>query len=168
MKGSPAKDVMAVNFRQKISGPRIGNIIDIDEQGKVLVDYPDNTLGPVPAGFTGSMISTISNISETKNQKVLLMFENDDPGLPIILDTFHDEIQKTANESFVNLEIDNPQDAVINGKRISFDAKDEIVLRCGKSSITLTKAGKVIIRGAYLLTRSSGVNRIKGGSVQIN
>ena len=30
------------------------------------------------------------------------------------------------------------------------------------------RAGKVLIRGAYLLSRSSGVNRIKGGSVQIN
>ena len=47
-------------------------------------------------------------------------------------------------------------------------AQQEIVLECGKASITLTRAGKVLIRGAYLLSRSSGVNRIKGGSVQIN
>ena len=33
---------------------------------------------------------------------------------------------------------------------------------------TLTRAGKILIRGAYLLARSSGVNRIQGGSVQIN
>ena len=32
----------------------------------------------------------------------------------------------------------------------------------------LTRAGKVLIQGAYLLSRSTGVNRIKGGSVQIN
>jgi hypothetical protein len=57
---------------------------------------------------------------------------------------------------------------MIDGKRVTFDAREEIVLRCGKASITLTKAGKVLIRGAYLLNRSSGVNRIKGGSVQIN
>ena len=59
-------------------------------------------------------------------------------------------------------------DVTVDGKRVSFNAEEEIVLRCGKASITLTKAGKVIIRGAYLLNRSSGVNRIKGGSVQIN
>ena len=47
-------------------------------------------------------------------------------------------------------------------------AEHEIVLRCGKASLTLTRAGKVLIRGTYLLSRSSGVNRIKGGSVQIN
>jgi hypothetical protein len=57
---------------------------------------------------------------------------------------------------------------VVDGKRFVFTAEDEIVLRCGRASITLTRAGKVLIRGAYLLNRSSGVNRIKGGSVQIN
>ena len=46
--------------------------------------------------------------------------------------------------------------------------EEEIVFECGKASITLTKSGKILIRGAYLLSRSSGVNRIKGGSVQIN
>ncbi len=55
-----------------------------------------------------------------------------------------------------------------DGERLVFSAEKEIVLRCGESSITLTRAGKILIRGAYVLTRSSGVNRIQGGSVQIN
>ena len=55
-----------------------------------------------------------------------------------------------------------------DGERLTLTADREIVLRCGKASLTLTRAGKVLIRGAYLLSRSSGVNRIKGGSVQIN
>lgn len=32
----------------------------------------------------------------------------------------------------------------------------------------LRRNGRVVIRGAYVETRSRGVNRIKGGSVQIN
>jgi hypothetical protein len=47
-------------------------------------------------------------------------------------------------------------------------AKEQLVLRCGKASITLTKAGKVLIQGAYVSNRSSGVLRLKGGSVNIN
>lgn len=53
-------------------------------------------------------------------------------------------------------------------ERIELVAEQEIVLRCGDASITLTKAGKIVLRGAYVLSRSSGVNKIKGGSVQIN
>jgi hypothetical protein len=48
------------------------------------------------------------------------------------------------------------------------DAKEELTLRCGKASITLTRAGKVIVQGTYVLHKSSGVMRIKGGSVQLN
>jgi hypothetical protein len=59
-------------------------------------------------------------------------------------------------------------EAKLDGRQIVLSAEREIVLRCGQASITLTRAGKVLIRGAYLLSRSSGVNRIKGGSVQIN
>jgi hypothetical protein len=55
-----------------------------------------------------------------------------------------------------------------DGQRMLVNAKEQLVLRCGKASITLTKAGKVLIEGAYLLSRSTGVNRIKGGSVQLN
>lgn len=58
--------------------------------------------------------------------------------------------------------------AETDGERVVLTGKSEVVLRCGKSSITLTKAGKIILRGAYISSRSSGVNRIKGGSVQIN
>jgi hypothetical protein len=59
-------------------------------------------------------------------------------------------------------------EARVDGDRVVLSAEKEIVLQCGKASITLTRAGKILIRGAYLLARSSGVNRIQGGSVQIN
>ena len=57
---------------------------------------------------------------------------------------------------------------VVDGERLVFTAEREIVLRCGNASITLTRAGKVLITGEYVLTRARGVNRIRGGSVQIN
>ena len=80
---------------------------------------------------------------------------------------------KTDNEviesSTVALESEEAlTDVTIDGKRITFDAREEIVLKCGKASITLTRAGKILIRGAYLLSRSTGVNKIKGGSIQLN
>jgi len=47
-------------------------------------------------------------------------------------------------------------------------ANKQLTLRCGESSITLTAAGKIIIRGKYIVSRASGLQRIKGGAVQIN
>jgi uncharacterized protein (DUF2345 family) len=98
-------------------------------------------------------------------KKVVLNFENGDPRLPIIMGVLHEpQNQPLATQ-------DNAHGTVqieADGSRMLVSAKEQIVLRCGKASITLTKAGKVLIQGAYLSSRSTGVNRIKGGSVQIN
>ena len=56
----------------------------------------------------------------------------------------------------------------VDGKRVQFTADKEIVLRCGKSSNIRTRAGKLLLRGAYGLSRSSGHESNQGGSVQIN
>ena len=99
---------------------------------------------------------------------VLMVFENNNSELPVVVNTLFSTIDAARPDTEVSLEIDKPEDVTVDGKTITFDAKEQIVLRCGKSSITLTRSGKVLIRGAYLLNRSSGVNKIKGGSVQIN
>ncbi|MBZ8141134.1 hypothetical protein CLD22_14625 [Rubrivivax gelatinosus] len=55
-----------------------------------------------------------------------------------------------------------------DGERHVIQAEREIVLQCGEASITLTRAGKVLIRGTYVLSRSTGYNKIKGAAVDIN
>ncbi|MBI4241707.1 MAG: hypothetical protein HY613_08315 [Candidatus Rokubacteria bacterium] len=52
--------------------------------------------------------------------------------------------------------------------RLTLVGREEIRLRCGEASITLTRDGRITIRGANVLSRSSGLNRIKGAAVQIN
>ncbi len=56
----------------------------------------------------------------------------------------------------------------VDGNRVRLVAKDEIVLECGKASITLRRNGRIIVRGTHVETNSEGTNRIKGGHVQIN
>jgi hypothetical protein len=55
-----------------------------------------------------------------------------------------------------------------DGRRVEIEAADELVLRCGEASITLTRDGRITICGTYVETRARGTNRIRGGSVQIN
>jgi len=172
MKMSLAETFGATEIDGRLDGARVGKIVDIDKNGQVWVDYPGNLLGPTKARLTGSVGLNSLQETDLPFRSFLLVFENGDPSLPIIVDVLHTLAETTKKPSTtIALEAPEPGDAVdvtIDGKRVTFDAKEEIVLRCGKASITLTRAGKVLIRGAYLLTRSSGVNRIKGASVQIN
>jgi hypothetical protein len=95
-------------------------------------------------------------------RKVALMFEGADPERPLIMGVLREGEGWPLENRPGQIEID------VDGERMIVSAKAQIVLRCGKASITLTKAGKVLIRGEYVESRSSGVNRIRGGSVQIN
>jgi len=95
-------------------------------------------------------------------REVLLNFIGGDASRPVIVGVFAD----TA--CWLDAQTSNTVQVDADGARLLVGAKDQLVLRCGKASITLTKAGKVLIEGSYLLSRSSGVNRVKGGSVQLN
>lgn len=124
----------------------------------VLLDVPDAplrwSLSRLPSEH-GLAAATTTQLSRADiGAQVALMFVAGDPRQPLLIG----RIQRLPQEALAQLD----------GERLEFSAEREIVLRCGKASITLTRAGKVIIRGAYLSSRSTGVNRIKGGSVQIN
>jgi len=132
-------------------GVTVGVFAELNESGEPLVDFAENTSGhPVAAR------STLPLTRKEIGREAVLMFEAGDRGKPIIMGLLQHAL--THRESEVQ----------VDGEKVVFTAEREIVLRCGESSITLTRAGKVLIRGKYVLSRSSGVNRIKGGSVQIN
>ncbi len=105
---------------------------------------------------------------EDIGRQVALMFEAGDPERPVIIGRVEAAPAPVAEAAAADAKRATNEPVTLNAETIVLTGEKEIVLRCGKASITLTRAGKVLIRGAYLLSRSSGVNRIKGGSVQIN
>ncbi len=159
------EDIKTTRVDDKI---RVGEIIDIDKDGRAYVDFAGNPQGPVQAYFTHSLKTQMEKPNQLIGQKVLLFFDKDELDFPVVVDTLHAKIDTQYASESLPVDPNNVDEITVDGKRVIFTAEEEIMLKCGKSSIQLTKAGKVIIRGAYLLNRSSGVNRIKGGSVQIN
>lgn len=168
MKKSFAENIRELEIPKEIEGVRVGKIVNIDESGQVFVGFPGNAKRAMVARFTSSTKLDILRRAASADQEVLLVFENNDPKLPIIIDTLGSLFEEIVESSTVVLDKESRRDVTVDGKRVTFDAKEEIVLRCGKASITLTRAGSVVIRGVHVLSRSSSMNRIQGGSVQIN
>lgn len=149
-------DSPAADLRHRVSGVVVGTLVGCDGAGLPLVEFPGNPLAaPVPAR------TTVAIDEHAFGRQAVILCEREDPARPIVIGLLHKtETNAEAPLPAIRAELDD--------ERLVLTAEREIVLRCGKASITLTRAGKVLIRGAYLLSRSSGVNRIKGGSVQIN
>ena len=154
----------------RLNGVVIGLLSSIDNQGRALVIFPGN-----PSETPVIARTTTPVDHDDVGHEVALMFEGGDPLKPLLIGLIQNPTAEKQGASHEDLEgfVKQPDDAEpvyleLDGERIDLKAENQITLKCGKASITLTRAGKVIIRGTYLLNRSSGVNRIKGGSVQIN
>ena len=165
------KKIIPINECNRIDGSRVGRIVRIDDDGTVWADYDSNPHGLIVARICDGVRQALASASGKNGADVLMIFENGQSDRPVVIDVIHDRYSEPPQAMPAVEAVPNPscpKDAVIDGKTITFDATDQIVLKCGKSSIVLTQNGKVIIRGAYLLNRSTGVNHIKGGSVKIN
>lgn len=126
----------------------IGRLVGLDQAGAPLVDFPGNPVdAPTPA------LATARYNSAAVGSSVALMFLDGDRARPLA----------------IGLVSQNSTDAAARQEeRLTLTAAREIVLQCGRASIVLTRAGKVLVRGAYVSLRSSGMQRITGASVQIN
>jgi hypothetical protein len=141
-----------------VNGSVVGTLIGFRDDGRVpLVLFPGQ-----PGSSALSAATTVDVHGVHIGRQVVLLFENADPGRPIIVGIVRTSRAWTLPEQPAQVEVD------ADGERLILNAREQLVLRCGKASITLTKDGKVLIQGDYVSHRSSGVMRIKGGSVQIN
>jgi hypothetical protein len=131
-----------------------GLLAGLTEDGEPLVDFCGNTSGRAVAALT-----TVGLQSSDVGAETVLLFEDGDPNRPIIVGLVRAPSQAQPPTTL---------DVAIDGKRLVLSAEQEIVLQCGEASITLTRSGRVSVKGAYVLSRSTGVNRIQGGSVQLN
>ena len=101
-----------------------------------------------------------------QGSSAVLAFEDGDVEKPLLLGIVRSQLRAEPEslERADALQVEADAD----GRRVRLKAREEIVLQCGESSITLKHDGRVIIRGAYVETHASGTNRIKGGNVRIN
>jgi hypothetical protein len=144
-----AADSPVENLSVQAASVITATLLGFEADGAILVLLPGERAG-VPA------LSGISLSDADVGRCVLLAFGLRPGDLPIITGRCGSEPSGPA----IHTKVD--------GDRVVIQAAREIELRCGDSSIVLTRAGKVLIRGSFVLTHSRGMNRIRGGCVHIN
>ncbi len=136
---------------------RIGKLVGFAKDGGPLVDTPGLPEGPIEAGF---LDNTVSADDVLAGARVLLLFDPNVDWKPVILGKIGSRLAPPKTALPVGIEAD--------GRVLSLTAHHEIVLKCGKSSITLRKDGKLVIEGDQVVTRAARTNKIRGATVLIN
>ncbi|KXU83316.1 hypothetical protein CI15_29940 [Paraburkholderia monticola] len=142
---------------ERSDGVRIGELVAIQDNFVPLVVFPGQ---PGTAAIRARTIPSLS--AKDIGKAVVLSFADGSLDQPIIMGCLVDDRARPIGTEIRQVEID------ADGRSLVVSAKDEIMLRCGKASLTLTRAGKVLIRGTHVVSRSSGANLVKGGIVEIN
>jgi hypothetical protein len=154
-------EILLSEFR----APRVGRLSGPSPSGEILVEYGGSTR-------VARSISSVGrkDLFDARNRgrDVLLIFEAGDADRPIIVGLMDNPLEYLVSMDLAPQGAAQPKEVSLDGKRIVLEAEEEVVLKCGSGSITLRKDGKIIIKGTHLLSRSTGPNRIKGGSVNIN
>ncbi|MET3379690.1 MULTISPECIES: DUF6484 domain-containing protein [Variovorax] len=132
-------------------GVAVAAFAGFDAEGRFLVTLGDG-MTPVQA------LSTVGLAPGDAGAAIVVAFEQGEVRHPVIVG----RVQPLRTEAPPAL------DARVDGERVVLQGRERIELRCGEASIVLTRAGKVLINGNYVLTRSRGANRVKGAYVGIN
>jgi len=128
----------------------LATLVAVDEQGLSL-SYPGAPTEPQP------VLATIPLAENDVGCVLALAFIDGARERPIVIGRVRDPFEDP----------DAPL-VVADGERVRVEARQELVLCCGKASITLRANGRVVVRGTYVESRAQGVNRIRGGTVAIN
>lgn len=131
------------------------------EDGLARVDFRGNSRGPLPARWLAQIDMQALLSAAPRGPELLLVFEGGRPELPVVVGVLAPLELKLALDT-------EPDDLSVDGRRIEIEADDELVLRCGKASLTLRRNGRVVLRGVQVETRASGRSRITGATVEIN
>ena len=137
------------------NGMYIGYLKRISD-GQLIVEIPD-----VQPGIDIQASAACSIDESDIGKKVALSFTVNNNQKPLVLGVI-----KNPGQSALCHELQ--QSPARQPEKLVFDAQNEITLQCGKASLTLTRGGKIIIKGEYISSRSTGMHRIKGGAVHIN
>jgi len=134
-------------------------LIDIDASGTPVIEVEG-------VARKASLLSHLSDWIQSASNHLpvpVLITSADHDDRPIVVGIIQSSIKSINTDAF-----EGRQSVVVDGERIELKAHTEIELLCGKSSIKLSKDGKIVIKGAQILTRATRQNKIKGATVQIN
>jgi hypothetical protein len=144
-------------------GPLVGSVTAC-LRGEVRVDFPGNTRGPLLARVSAALDIPSLEAAAAAHQDALLLFEGGDSGRPLLVALLHSAtptVDLLLGKAMI-------RDVRVDGERVSIEGKKEVVLRCGKASLTLRSDGKVILRGVNVVSQADQIHKVRGGKVQIN
>lgn len=148
---------------ERIDGARVGVVVSASPPR---VEVPG--VGAVEARLAAMIDDAALARAAAERQEAVLLFDGGEPRRPVLLALLRSATPHLDAVLAGPLPAAAEKVARLDGKRVILDGRDEVVLTCGRASLTLRRDGKIVLRGVNVVSEASEVQKIRGGKVQIN
>ncbi|MEM9456553.1 MAG: DUF6484 domain-containing protein [Myxococcota bacterium] len=135
----------------------LGTVVELEEDRDPEVEF-ETANGEI---LRHKAVSTVPLGLDAVGHPVVLMFLRGEVDHPVI-------IGRVEMGRAMPNKTTRTQNLVIEGRKLALHADSSLTLRCGRSSITLTREGRIVLRGTNLVSEASGTHRIRGGTIKLN
>src|SRR5262249_14792794 len=143
-------------------------VAGMDARRGLLVDFHGSSGGAVAARTVLPLDAASIEAAVKDRRGAVLQFEDGDPRRPVLMGLLQPTTATPMLGALLTAPAKERPAARVEGERVVLEGKDEIVLRCGESTIILRRNGAVLVRGAEIESRSSGRQVIRGRKVALN
>jgi hypothetical protein len=146
-------------------GTRVGRVVSASA-GVATIEIP-GVRGTVAARVSAAIDDETLERAARDGQEAVLLFEEEDPARPLVVALLR------SRTPHIDAILAGPvpagdRDARVDGRTVLLEGHEEVVLRCGKASLTLRRDGTIVLRGVNVLSQAERVQKIRGGAVRIN
>jgi len=151
----------------ELDKPLVGHVVEILEHGEIRVRVPVFGVEFLTAVCAEHVAGRSGGLASLIGKPVIVMCLGGNSTQAVICGV----LGSTTHEPPVEIaeaQLPRPTTALLDGERVVLKASAEIVLECGRSSLTLTGDGRIVMKGVELVSRALRTNKIKGATVNIN
>lgn len=149
---------------ERVDGARVGVVVSASPPR---VEVP-GVVGPVEARLSAAIDDEALARAAAARQEAVLLFDGGDPRRPLLVALLRSATPQLDGVLAGPLPAGPEKVARLDGRSVVLDARDQIVLTCGRASLTLRRDGKIVLRGVNVVSEASEVQKLRGGKVQIN
>ncbi len=139
-----------------------GHLRGFDDEGRLLFQ-PEGASEPFTVAI-GIEISDAAIVRAARRDQRAIVIRSADPTpRPILIGLVRERVAERARAAKPGrLEL------LVDGEKITLEAKHDLELRCGQASLPLRYDGRIEVRGTHILSASRGPNRVKGATIALN
>jgi len=141
-----------------------GHLDGIDPDGRLLF-RSEGARESVPVTI-GVELPDGALVKAARTQRRVAVLASDAPGSgasPVLVALLRERVDADARDA-----LPGDLEVRMDGETLRLSAEKSLELRCGKARLTLRRDGRIVVRGAHIVSASTGPHRIKGATIALN